>query len=81
MSWQCSGLATESYAGGSLKLVPRRRDGLVNEYIAMIYFCQNLLELEKRKIHIHAIKEKLALKLQVSVFKRSIVQNLLLSVQ
>lgn len=81
MSWQCSGLARESYAWGSLKLVPRRRDGLVNEYIAMIYFCQNQFELEKGKIHIHAIKEKLALKLQASVFQRSIVQNLLLSVQ
>jgi len=49
MSWQCSGLARESYAWGNLKLVPRRRDGLINEYIAMIYFCQNLFELEKKK--------------------------------
>lgn len=35
----------------------------------------------KIKIHIHAGKEKLVLKLQARVFKRSNVQNLLLSVQ
>lgn len=35
----------------------------------------------KIKIHIHAEKEKLVLKLQARVFKRSNVQNLLLSVQ
>lgn len=35
----------------------------------------------KIKIHIHAEKEKLVLKLQACVFKRSNVQNLLLSVQ
>lgn len=67
---------------GKCEIGPKeKRDCLVNEYIAMIYFCQNLFELEKRKIHIHAIKEKLALKLQASVFKRSVVQNRLLSVQ
>lgn len=37
------------------------RERSVNEDIAMVCSCQNLFEPAKRKIHIHAIKAKLAL--------------------
>ncbi|XP_023781885.1 NTF2-related export protein 2 isoform X1 [Cyanistes caeruleus] len=62
-----------------VKLVLRRRDGLLEECRAIIYFYQSLFW--KIQMHIHAEKEKLVLKLLAHVFKRSNVHNILRSVQ
>lgn len=34
---------------GKFEVGPKEKDGLVNEYIAMIYFCQNLFERGKKE--------------------------------